>query len=124
MMKEEQQRQGFLYDSATHGAAAAMLGLDTGCSDQVVGDILSGWRYDLSSVAPATRGDYEQHFVECFHCRARRRLHRTIDIVLMALFTASFVYLLFPFSCSCWQPQSSTAPPGDKPPSRACIHGI
>lgn len=97
LMTEDQQqrRQGFLHDSAAHGASAAMLGLPTGCSDQVVGDILSGWRYDLSSVAPATRGDYEQHFVECFHCRARRRLHRTIDIVLMALFTASFfVFLL------------------------------
>ena len=84
----------FLQDSGSHGVAAAMLGRRSGCTDQVIGDILSGWRYDLSSVAPATHGDYEQHFVECFHCRARRRLHRTIDLVLMALFTLSFFAFL------------------------------
>ncbi len=94
MNHDQENRQSFLRDSGEHGAAAAMLGLPSGCSDQVIGDILSGWRYDLSSVAPATRGDYEQHFVECFHCRARQRLHRTIDLVLMAVFTLSFFAFL------------------------------
>jgi len=50
------------------------------CVDQVVGDILAGWRYDISGIAAEMRGDYEQHFAECVHCRSRQRLHRTIDI--------------------------------------------
>ncbi len=94
MNSHHEERQSFLRDSAAHGAPAAMLGLPAGCNDQVVGDILSGWRYDLSSVAPAARGDYEHHFAECFHCRARRRLHRTIDLLLMAVFTLSFFAFL------------------------------
>lgn len=94
MNADPEHSPSFLQDSGTHGMAAAMLGRRWGCTDQVIGDILSGWRYDLSSVAPATHGDYEHHFVECFHCRARRRLHRTIDLVLMALFTLSFFAFL------------------------------
>lgn len=85
----------FLQDAATHSASAALLGLPEGCNDQVVGTVLSGWRYDLSSVAPATRTDYEAHLEDCYHCRARQRLHRTIDVVLLAVFTVSFfVFLL------------------------------
>jgi len=61
----------------------------------VVGQILSGWRYDLSAVSPEVRGAYVEHFVECRHCRARQRLHRTIDVVLLSLFTVSgFAFLL------------------------------
>ena len=52
---EQQQRQTFLLDSGMHGAAAAMFGLPSGCNDQVVGDILSGWRYDLSTIFSAAR---------------------------------------------------------------------
>ena len=32
------------------------------CVDQVVGDILAGWRYDISGITPEMRGDYEDHF--------------------------------------------------------------
>lgn len=65
------------------------------CTDKVVGAILAGWRYDISGIAPEMRGDYDQHFVECEHCRSRQRLHRTIDIALIVLTAISaFVFLL------------------------------
>ena len=35
------------------------------------------------------RTDYEQHLVECAHCRSRQRLHRTIDVTLIGLSTLS-----------------------------------
>ncbi len=65
------------------------------CTDKMVGAILAGWRYDISGIAPEMRGDYDQHFVECEHCRSRQRLHRTIDIALIVLTAISaFVFLL------------------------------
>lgn len=65
------------------------------CADQVVGDILSSWRYDISGLSPEMRTDYEQHLEECAHCRARQRLHRTVDVVLISLSTVStLVFLL------------------------------
>jgi len=65
------------------------------CTDKVAGAILAGWRYDISGIAPEMRGDYDQHFAECEHCRSRQRLHRTIDIALIILATISaFVFLL------------------------------
>ena len=65
------------------------------CVDKMVGAILAGWRYDISGITPEMRGDYEQHFTECEHCRSRRRLHRTIDIGLIVLASLSaFVFLL------------------------------
>jgi hypothetical protein len=67
------------------------------CVDQVVGDILAGWRYDISGITPEMRGDYEQHFVECAHCRSRQRLHRTIDIGLIVVATISAVIFLIAF---------------------------
>ena len=67
----------------------------TMCTDPVVGDILSSWRYDLSGISPEMRTDYEQHFVECSGCRARQRLHRTIDVALIGISTlSSLVFLL------------------------------
>ncbi len=66
----------------------------TECTDQVVGDILSGWRYDISGVTPELRTDYEHHLAECSHCAARQRLHRTIDVALMAIFTFSIILFL------------------------------
>jgi hypothetical protein len=68
-----------------------------GCVDPVVGDILSSWRYDISGITPAMRGDYEEHFVECAYCRSRQHLHRTIDVVLIGtttISTAAFVLAL------------------------------
>ena len=67
------------------------------CVDQVVGDILASWRYDISGIFPEMRGDYERHFQDCEYCRSRRRLHRTIDIGLMALTACSAVLFLLAF---------------------------
>lgn len=65
------------------------------CIDKVVGDILAGWRYDISGLTPEMRSDYEAHFAECEHCQSKRRLHRTIDIALIVLASLSaFVFLL------------------------------
>jgi anti-sigma factor RsiW len=69
--------------------------MKTQCVDKVVGDILASWRYDISGIFPEMRGDYEAHFAECEHCRARRKLHRTIDFTLIGLATFSaFVFLV------------------------------
>ncbi len=59
------------------------------CTDTVVGDILAGWRYDISGITPEMRGDYEDHLASCLYCRRKQRLHRTIDIALIALSTIS-----------------------------------
>jgi hypothetical protein len=65
------------------------------CTDRVVGNILAGWRYDISGITPEMRGDYEGHLATCEHCRSRQRLHRTIDISLIVLATVSaFIFLL------------------------------
>lgn len=69
--------------------------MKTQCVDQVVGDILASWRYDISGIFSEMRNDYEAHFAECAHCRARRRLHRTIDFSLIGLASVSaFVFLV------------------------------
>jgi hypothetical protein len=67
------------------------------CVDPVVGKILAGWRYDISSLAPEMRGDYERHFSACEHCRSRQRLHRTIDLSLIALASISAGLFLLAF---------------------------
>ena len=67
--------------------------LDT-CNDQVVGAILSGWRYDISGITPELRGDYEAHLKTCSHCRRRQRIHRTVDVLLLAATTLSFAAFL------------------------------
>lgn len=59
----------------------------TTCTDQVVGDILSSWRYDISGISPEMRTDYEEHLATCAHCRSRQRLHRTVDVVLIGFST-------------------------------------
>ena len=59
------------------------------CTDPVIGDILSSWRYDISGITPAMRGDYERHLVECACCHGRQRIHRTIDVTLILLSTVS-----------------------------------
>ncbi len=64
------------------------------CSDPVVGDILSSWRYDISGSSPAVRGDLEEHFRDCRQCRTRQRLHRTIDVTLIGLATLSILAFL------------------------------
>lgn len=67
------------------------------CIDPLVGKILAGWRYDISGLAPEMRGDYEQHFATCEHCRSRRRLHRTIDVGLIVLASISAGVFLLAF---------------------------
>jgi len=67
------------------------------CTDPLVGKILAGWRYDISGLAPEMRADYEQHLIDCDHCRSRQRLHRTIDIALIVLASLSAGVFLLAF---------------------------
>lgn len=67
------------------------------CVDPVVGKILAGWRYDISGIAVEMRSDYEDHFTACERCRSRQRLHRTIDISLIALASLSAGMFLLAF---------------------------
>src|SRR5215472_2927010 len=67
------------------------------CVDPIVGKILAGWRYDISGLASEMRGDYEEHFSACEHCRSRQRLHRTIDVSLIALASVSAGVFLLAF---------------------------
>jgi hypothetical protein len=67
------------------------------CVEPIVGKILAGWRYDISGLAPEMRGDYEDHFNACEHCRSRQRLHRTIDVALIALASVSAAVFLLAF---------------------------
>jgi predicted metal-binding membrane protein len=64
------------------------------CNDLVIGAILSGWRYDISNISPDLRLDYEAHLYNCAHCRHRQRLHRTVDVLLLAATTLSFAAFL------------------------------
>jgi hypothetical protein len=61
------------------------------CIDPVVGDILSGWRYDISGLSPAMRTDYEQHLANCAHCSHRQNVARTIEVLLISISTLSIV---------------------------------
>ena len=67
------------------------------CTDPVVGKILAGWRYDISGITPEMAGDYEAHLRECEFCHSRQRLHRIIDIALMALASISMVVFLLAY---------------------------
>ena len=64
------------------------------CTDPVVGAILSGWRYDISNISPEMRTDYESHLTECFGCRRRQRIARTIDVLLISITSLSIVAFL------------------------------
>jgi hypothetical protein len=64
------------------------------CADPVIGDILAGWRYDISGLSPAMRTDYDQHLSECAHCRHRQRLARTIDVLLLSVTSLSILAFL------------------------------
>jgi hypothetical protein len=67
----------------------------TQCTDRVVGAILASWRYDISGISPEMRKDYEQHFVECPHCRARQNFHRSLDASLAVLTSLAVFFFLF-----------------------------
>jgi hypothetical protein len=86
-MTSGNQGQAKVIDTGT--LTASSYAREAGCVDPVVGDILSSWRYDISGITPAMRGDYEDHFAQCAYCRGRQRLHRTIDVVLIGTTTIS-----------------------------------
>ncbi len=67
----------------------------TRCNDHVVGAILASWRYDISGISPEMRRDYEQHFLECAHCRARLKFHRSLDLSLAVLTSLATMFFLF-----------------------------
>jgi hypothetical protein len=67
----------------------------TKCTDRVVGGILASWRYDISGIYPEMRKDYEQHFAECPHCRARQKFHRSLDVSLAVLTSLAVFFFLF-----------------------------
>jgi hypothetical protein len=64
------------------------------CTDPIVGDILAGWRYDISGLSPAMGQDYERHLTECTSCRRRQRIARTIDVLLLSVSTLSILAFL------------------------------
>lgn len=68
------------------------------CTDPFVGNILAGWRYDITGLAPEMSGDYEAHLAQCTHCRSRQKLHRTIDVTLITLATVSAIVFVFAFA--------------------------
>jgi hypothetical protein len=61
----------------------------------MIGNILAGWRYDISGLSPAMRTDYDQHLTDCAHCRRRQHVARTIDVLLLSVTTLSiFAFML------------------------------
>src|ERR1700691_3723693 len=64
-------------------------------TDRVAGAILASWRYDISGISPEMRKDYEHHFAECAHCRARQKYHRSLDVTLAVLTSLAVVFFLF-----------------------------
>lgn len=68
--------------------------MSTHCTDPLIGNILAGWRYDISHLSPAMRSDYDQHLAECAHCRRRQHVARTIDFLLLSVSTLSIVAFL------------------------------
>ena len=64
------------------------------CTDPVVGEILAGWRYDISGLSPAMGQDYQMHLEECSSCSRRQRVARTIDILLLSVSTLSILAFL------------------------------
>ena len=67
------------------------------CIDPIVGKILAGWRYDISSLALEMRGDYEGHLAACERCRSRQQIHRIIDVGLITLASISAGVFLLAF---------------------------
>jgi len=67
----------------------------TRCTDTVVGGILASWRYDISSISPEMRKDYEQHLAECRRCSSRQRFHRGLDVSLAVLTSLAVFFFLF-----------------------------
>ena len=66
----------------------------TPCTDPVIGNILSSWRYDVSGLSSEMRTDYDVHLTECSHCRSKQRLHRTVDVLLISVSSLSILAFL------------------------------
>lgn len=64
------------------------------CTDPLIGNILAGWRYDISGLSPAMRTDYDQHLADCAHCRRRQHLARSIDVLLISVSSLSILAFL------------------------------
>ena len=64
------------------------------CTDPLIGNILAGWRYDISHLSVAMRADYDQHLVDCAHCHRRQHVARTVDFLLLSVSTLSIVAFL------------------------------
>jgi hypothetical protein len=64
------------------------------CTDPLIGNILAGWRYDISGLSPAMRTDYDGHLSECAHCRRRQHVARTIDVLLISVSSLSIMAFL------------------------------
>ncbi|HEY4382324.1 MAG TPA: hypothetical protein VGN01_18385 [Acidobacteriaceae bacterium] len=64
------------------------------CTDPLIGNILAGWRYDISNLSAAIRTDYDQHLSDCAHCRRRQHLARTIDVLLLSVSSLSILAFL------------------------------
>lgn len=59
------------------------------CIDPTIGDILAGWRYDISGLYPEMRTDYEEHLRACHQCHTRQQFHRAVDVLLIGISTAA-----------------------------------
>jgi hypothetical protein len=66
----------------------------THCTDPLIGNILAGWRYDISGLSPAMRTDYDQHLSDCASCRRRQHVARTIDVLLLTVSSLSILAFL------------------------------
>jgi hypothetical protein len=64
------------------------------CTDPLIGNILAGWRYNISNLSAAMRTDYDQHLAECDHCRHRQLKARTIDVLLLTVSSLSILAFL------------------------------
>ncbi|HXE08032.1 MAG TPA: hypothetical protein VN612_09055 [Acidobacteriaceae bacterium] len=64
------------------------------CTDPLIGNILAGWRYDISQLSPAMRADYDHHLADCAHCSRRQHVARTVDFLLLSVSTLSIVAFL------------------------------
>jgi hypothetical protein len=64
------------------------------CTDPLIGNILAGWRYDISGLSPAMRTDYDQHLTDCGSCRRRQHIARSIDILLLTVSSLSILAFL------------------------------
>ena len=64
------------------------------CTDPLIGNILAGWRYDISHLSAAMRTDYDRHLADCAHCRRRQHIARTIDVLLLSVSTLSILAFL------------------------------